>query len=173
MRLLRPVEVPGLPRVPGMLALAALRFPRLVPVRLRWHAATRGTGFLVSRLLQSGDDAGAVLRAVGEEQGRAIADQLGYGRDPHEVARVVAMANRLYDIRARVHARSPTESVVETPGCPWSREPWWGAKPCACFSQYEVGLTAGLNPRVQLRYESKRTRGDDRCVGVYSWRPRA
>ncbi|HZK49034.1 MAG TPA: hypothetical protein VFD74_05475, partial [Thermoleophilia bacterium] len=32
------------------------------------------------------------------------------------------------------------------------------------------GLVAGLNPLVRLRYECKRSRGDARCVGVYTWK---
>jgi hypothetical protein len=127
-------------------------------------------GLLVARLSASGEPVGAVLQGIGEEQGREIRAQLGYGRDPLEVARVVALANRLYDIRARVASASSQEARVVTPGCPWSREDWWGPQPCGCFSRYEVGLAAGLEPKVTLSYESKLTRGDDRCVGVYAWR---
>jgi len=127
-------------------------------------------GLLVARLSSSGEQVATVLQGIGEEQGRALRAQLDYGRDPREVAHVVALANRLYDIRARVESTSPEEARVITPGCPWSRNDWWGSQPCGCFSRYEVGLAAGLEPKVMLRYEKKRTRGDDRCVGVYSWR---
>ena len=58
---------------------------------------------LVARLSASGEPVAAVLQGIGEEQGRALRAQLGYGRDPREVAHVVTLANRLYDIRARVH----------------------------------------------------------------------
>lgn len=169
-RWFRPLAVPGLPRVPAALARIALRRPWLVPPVVRWRAASAGMGLLVARLSASGEPVGAVLQGIGEEQGRALRAQLGYGRDPLEVARVVALANRLYDIRARVASASPREARVVTPGCPWSREDWWGPQPCGCFSRYEVGLAAGLEPKVTLRYERKLTRGDDRCVGVYAWR---
>lgn len=137
---------------------------------VRWRAASAGMGLLVARLSASGEQVAAALQGIGDEQGRALRAQLGYGRDPREVAHVVALANRLYDIRARVVATSAEEARVITPGCPWSREDWWGSQPCGCFSRYEVGLAAGLEPKVILRYESKLTRGDDRCVGVYAWR---
>ncbi len=127
-------------------------------------------GLLVARLSASGEQVATVLQGIGEEQGRALRAQLGYGRDPREVAHVVALANRLYDIRARVASTSPEEARVITPGCRWSRQDWWGSQPCGCFSRYEVGLVTGLEPKVILRYEKKRTRGDDRCVGVYAWR---
>ncbi|MCJ7795679.1 MAG: hypothetical protein MUQ56_02765 [Thermoleophilia bacterium] len=127
-------------------------------------------GLLVACLSASGEPVAAVLQAIGEEQGRALRAQLGYGRDPVVVARVVALANRLYDIRARVATTSPEEARVITPGCPWSRNDWWGSQPCGCFSRYEVGLAGGLEPKVILRYERKLTRGDDRCVGLYAWR---
>ena len=110
-------------------------------------------------------------RRSAEDQGRALGAQLGYGRDPLECARAVALANRLFAIKARVVGPwSRGEAQVVTPGCPWSRRPGWGPRPCGAFSRYEAGLTAGLNPRVRLRYECKRTRGDARCVGVYTWR---
>jgi hypothetical protein len=141
-----------------------------VPPVVRWRAASAGMGLLVARLSAFGGPVGTVLQGIGEEQGRALRAQLGYGRDPLEVAHVVALANRLYDIRARVTSASPLEARVVTPGCPWSREDWWGPRPCGCFSRYEVGLAAGLEPKVTLRYERKLTRGDDRCVGVYAWR---
>ena len=141
-----------------------------MPHVVRWRAASGGMGLLVARLSSSGEQVATVLQGIGEEQGRALRAQLDYGRDPREVAHVVALANRLYDIRARVESTSPEEARVITPGCPWSRNDWWGSQPCGCFSRYEVGLAAGLEPRVMLRYEKKRTRGDDRCVGVYSWR---
>lgn len=150
--------------------MVALRWPWLVPPVVRWRAASAGMGLLVARLSASGEPVAAVLQGIGEEQGRALRAQLGYGRDPLEVAHVVTLANRLYDIRARVMATSPEEARVVTPGCPWSREDWWGSQPCGCFSRYEVGLAGGLEPKVTLRYERKRTRGDDRCVGVYTWR---
>jgi len=127
-------------------------------------------GLLVARLSASGAPVATTLQGIGEEQGRALRSQLGYGRDPREVAHVVALANRLYNIRARVVSTSPEEARVVTPGCPWSRNDWWGSQPCGCFSRYEVGLAAGLEPRVTLHYEKKRTRGDDGCVGVYTWR---
>lgn len=127
-------------------------------------------GLLVARLATSGESLAAVLQSIGEQQGRALRAQMGYGRDPREVAHVVALANRLYNIRARVEAASADEARVITPGCPWSRQEWWGPRPCGCFSSYEAGLARGLEPKVMLRYESKRTRGDERCVGVYAWR---
>lgn len=168
--MIRLLRVPGLPRVPVAFALAVVRHPGLIPPRLRWRAASRGMGLLVARLAASGEPLAAVLQGIGEEQGRALRAQMGYGRDPREVAQVVALANRLYDIRARVEAASPDEARVITPGCPWSRQEWWGPRPCGCFSSYEAGLARGLEPNVRLRYENKRTRGDDRCVGVYTWR---
>ncbi|MHB0979749.1 MAG: hypothetical protein ACYC5Q_06715 [Thermoleophilia bacterium] len=182
-RYVRPLRVPGVPGVPRLLALAALRHPSLVPYALRWKAASRGLGLVVAGLVDGEDDpswagatmgVGARLQAIGEEQGRALNAQLGYGRGPVECARAVALANRLYDIRAAVAVSGPDEARVVTPGCPWSREPWWGPTPCGAFSRYELGLVAGLNPAVRLRYECKKTRGDDRCVGVYTWKePRA
>lgn len=177
--LLRPLRVPGLPTVPRVVALAALRLPAVVPYYLRWKAASRGLGLVVARMVDGEDDptwagaargVGARLQAIGEEQGRALSAQLGYGRSPLECARAVALANRLYDIRATVAATAPDEARVVTPGCPWSREPWWGPTPCGAFSRFELGLVEGLNPAVRLRYECKKTRGDDRCVGVYTWR---
>jgi len=175
---LRPLRVPGLPVVPRVLAVAALRRPSVVPHYLRWKAASRGLGLVVARLVDGEDEpssaasvgVGARLQAIGEEQGRALSTQLGYGRTPAECARAVALANRLYDIRATVAVSGPDEARVVTPGCPWSREPWWGPTPCGAFSRYELGLVAGLNSAVRLRYECKKTRGDERCVGVYSWR---
>jgi hypothetical protein len=141
-----------------------------VPPFLRWKAASGGLGLVVARLLASAQpDAGAVLQEIGEEQGRALKEQLGWGADPKECAAAVALANRIFGIAARVKGH-PDQARVVTPGCPWSRQPWWGPLPCGAFSRYEVGLVAGLNPRVRLRYESKRTRGDRLCVGVYTWR---
>jgi hypothetical protein len=183
-RSLLPLRLPGMPVIPRFAALVALREPRAVPCFLRWKAATGGLGLVVARLTaegasgvgpsgapdKAGTDAGRVLQAIGEEQGRALRAQLGYGRDPRECARAVALANRLFGIKARVVARGPNEARVVTPGCPWSRRPGWGARPCGAFSRYEAGLAAGLNTGVRLRYESKRTRGDDHCVGVYTWR---
>ncbi|MBU2603600.1 MAG: hypothetical protein KKA32_15810 [Actinobacteria bacterium] len=177
--LLRTVRVPGLPVAPRFLALIAIRNPRLVPYPIRWRTAARGLGLVVARLVEAegGGDGGekargtgAVLQGVGLDQGRALRAQLDYGRDPAECARVVALANRVYDIDAVVVEAGSHEARVVTPGCPWSREAWWGPGPCGAFSRYEVGLVAGLNPEVRLRYECKRTRGDDTCVGVYTWR---
>ncbi|GAB4253216.1 MAG: hypothetical protein Kow00122_11050 [Thermoleophilia bacterium] len=179
LHLLRPLRLPGVPVVPGGLALLALRQPRLVPIRLRWRVAGEGLGLVVARLTMGegqgrhpGRDrrTGAVLQAVGEEHGRALRRQLGWGRNPGECARAVALANRVYGIRAHVRADGDDVVRVVTPGCPWSRREWWGREPCAAFSRYEAGLVAGLNPGVKLRYESKRTRGDPVCVGVYTWR---
>lgn len=176
-RLLRPLHVAGVPAVPGGLALLALREPRLVPLWLRWRVSSEGLGLVVARLTGPGSVAGGAgrrpgvaLQAIGVEQGRALRLQLGYGRDPLECARAVALANRVYGIRARVQANGDGSAMVVTPGCPWSRREWWGQEPCAAFSRYEVGLVSGLNPAVRLRYECKRTRGDARCVGLYSWR---
>lgn len=182
-RLLLPLRIPGLPRLPRLFAYPALLEPRLVPCLLKWRASTMGLGLVVAKLSAKGpgpDDPemaafggsgiGHVLQTIGEEQGRALRAQLRYGRDPFECARVVALANRLFGIKARA-VRGPLGSArVVTPGCPWSRHLEWGPGPCGAFSRYEAGLTAGLNPGVRLRYESKRTRGDDCCVGVYSWR---
>lgn len=143
----------------------------MVPRFFRWRAASGGLGLVVARLVAApGEDAGAVLHRIGEEQGRELRGQLGYGTDPRECARAVALANRLFGIEARVQQAEGEEAWVVTPGCPWSREPWWGALPCNAFSRYELGLVAGLNAAVRLRYVSKRTRGDQMCVGVYSWR---
>ena len=176
---LRLLRVPGLPTVPRLLGLASLRHPRLVPRALRWKAASRGLGLVVARLVawegdpsmaETSSGVGAGLQSIGEEQGRAVRAQLGYGRDPRECARAVALANRLFDIDASVVATGPDEARVVTPGCRWSREPWWGPAPCGAFSRYELGLVAGLNPLVRLRYECKRSRGDARCVGVYTWK---
>jgi hypothetical protein len=177
--LLRPLRVPGLPTVPRFLALVSLSHPRLVPHVLRWKAASRGLGLVIARLAaaelepsvaETSRGVGAGLQAIGAEQGRAIRAQLGYGRDPRECARTVALANRLFDINASVLAVGPDEARVVTPGCPWSRESWWGQAPCGAFSRYEVGLAGGLNRSVRVRYECKRSRGDDRCVGVYTWK---
>lgn len=163
--------MPAVPRWPRLFALAALVYPRLVPVRLRWKSASLGLGLVVSRLTASeGASPGDLLHGIGLEQGRALRRDLGYGRDPLECARAVALANRVYAIDARVVATSSQEARVVTPGCSWSRQNWWGARPCSAFSRWEQGMVAGLNDRVELRYESKRTRGDDRCVGVYRWR---
>jgi hypothetical protein len=183
-RRLLPLRLPGMPVIPRFVALVALREPRVVPSFLKWKAASGGLGLVVARLTAetslcvgpsgepsaAGPDVGRVMQAIGEDQGRALHAQLGYGRDPRECARAVALANRLFGIKARVVARGPDEARVVTPGCPWSRRPGWGARPCGAFSRYEAGLTAGLNTGVRLRYESKRTRGDDLCVGVYTWR---
>jgi hypothetical protein len=182
-RLLLPLRVPGLPPIPRLLAYPALLEPRLVPYFLRWQGASGGLGLVVSRLCvqesrSSVDDAegagstsvGRTLQSIGEEHGRALRSQLRYGRDPLECARAVALANRLFGIKAQVVRGSFGEARVVTPGCPWSRNLEWGTGPCGAFSRYEAGLTAGLNPGIRLRYESKKTRGDERCVGVYSWR---
>jgi hypothetical protein len=183
-RLLLPLRAPGLPRIPRLLAFPALLEPRLVPCGLRWRTATMGLGLVVARSCAQapgsmwpetgegvgGTGVGQVLQAIGEEQGRALREQLGYGRDPLECAQAVALANRLFGIKARVVRGPLGDARVVTPGCLWSRRLEWGPGPCGAFSRYEAGLTAGLNPGVRLRYESKRTRGDDRCVGVYSWR---
>lgn len=177
--LLRFVRVPGLPAAPRAFALLAIRHPWLVPRTMRWRTAAQGLGLVVAHVVSAEGVAGeggkvpgtgAILQALGQEQGRALRAQLEYGRDPAECARVVALANRVYDIDAVVVETGPHEARVVTPGCPWSREAWWGPGPCGAFSRYEVGLVAGLNPEVRLRYECKRTRGDDRCVGVYTWR---
>lgn len=178
-RLFRLLDVPGLPRVPGLLALLVLRWPRLVPMWLRWRVAAKGLGLVVATHAegvgsdgQARGDIGQALEQIGFSQGESLARQLGYGRSPLECARAVALANRLYAIDATVVAGSEHEARVITPGCPWSRERWWGPRPCGAFSRYERGLTRGLNPDVSLRYESKRTRGDSRCIGVYRLRTR-
>jgi hypothetical protein len=170
--LLLPLTVPGVPRVPRLFGLIALAWPGVVPVRVRWRTASMGLGLIVARMIVGEDQSsGAVLQTVGEDQGRALREQLGYGRDPRECARAVALANRFYAIDASVHADSAKEARVVTPGCQWSGEEWWGRLPCGAFSRWEVGMVAGLNPAVELHYESKRTRGNDRCVGVYRWKP--
>ncbi len=177
--LVRPLRVPGMPTVPRFVGLIALSHPRLVPHIVRWKAASRGLGLVIARLVAADLDpslaetargVGAGLQSIGAEQGRAIRVQLGYGRDPRECARAVSLANRLFDIDASVVAAGPDEARVVTPGCPWSREPWWGPAPCGAFSRYELGLVEGLNPSVRVRYECKRSRGDDRCVGLYTWK---
>ena len=178
-RLLRPLKAPGLPRVPGFLALLVLRWPRLMPPTMRWKLAAKGLGLVVATQLarqsaegggRGASDVGRSLEEIGFRQGSALREQLGLGRTPLECAQAVALANRLYAIAAVVRAQSENEARVVTPGCPWSRESWWGQRPCGAFSRYEAGLTRGLNPRVSLHYESKRTRGDTQCVGVYRWR---
>jgi hypothetical protein len=179
--MLVPLRVPGLPTVPRAFGLVALRYPRSVPRFLRWKATSRGMGLVVARLVEreadpsrggSARETGAGLQSIGTEQGAALRAQLGYGRNPLECARAVALANRLFDISATVHATGPDEATVVTPGCPWSRESWWGSAPCGAFSRYELGLVTGLNPDVRLRYDCKRTRGDARCVGRYTWKAR-
>ncbi len=168
--LLRPFRLPGLPPVPAGLALLALAHPRLVPPFVRWRSASNGLGFVVARMLADSERApGAVLQRIGEEQGRALRAGLGYGADPLECARAVALANRLYAIKATVKIGPGGEVRVQTPGCPWSRQEWWGPQPCGAFSRFEVGLVAGLNPAVRLHYACKRTRGDACCVGEYTW----
>jgi hypothetical protein len=178
--MLLPLRVPGCPVVPRGLALLALREPRLVPCFLKWRAATGGLGLVVAQLSVPAlpDDGesleaanlGSTLERIGREQGRALRSQLGYGRSPLECARAVAFANRLFGIRAKAVGAGTGDARVITPGCPWSRESWWGPRPCAAFGRFEAGLTAGLNPSIRLRYESKRTRGDSCCAGVYTWR---
>lgn len=169
--------------MPGALALLALRFPWLVPVRLRWRTASSGLGLVVATLCQASSgppaprrldsrEVGAALERIGESQGRALRESLGYGQTLQECARAVALANRLYHIAARVE-ESDGEVRLVTPGCLWSHQEWWGKAPCGAFSRYEAGLVRGLNPAVGLTYSSKRTRGDARCVGVYRWRPAA
>jgi hypothetical protein len=130
-----------------------------------------GLGFIVARMVaEEAVPPGRVLQAIGEDQGRALREQLGYGRDPRECARAVALANRFYAIDASVSADSPDEARVVTPGCPWSQQGWWGRMPCGAFSRWEIGMVAGMNPAVELHYESKRTRGGTECVGVYRWK---
>jgi hypothetical protein len=130
-----------------------------------------GLGLVVTRLTAQDDGSpGDLLHSIGVEQGRALGRELGYGRDPRECARAVALANRVYAIQARVVADTRDEARVVTPGCPWSGQAWWGVLPCSAFSRWEQGMVAGLNDRVELYYESKRTRGGERCVGVYRWR---
>lgn len=159
--------------VPAGLARLALAHPRLVPPFVRWRSASHGLGFVVARMVAGGGDSpGVVLQRIGEEQGRALREGLGYGVDPLQCARAVALANRLYAIKATVEVGPGGEVHVRTPGCPWSREEWWGPQPCGAFSRFEVGLVAGLNPDVRLRYSCKRTRGDSCCVGEYTWAPR-
>ena len=168
--LCRPFRLPGLPPMPAGLARLALVYPRLVPPFVRWRSASSGLGFVVARMVADTDDSpGAVLQRIGEEQGRALKEGLGYGSGPLECARAVTLANRLYAIKATVRIGPGGEVQVQTPGCPWSREEWWGPQPCGAFSRFEVGLVAGLNPDVRLRYTCKRTRGDTRCVGEYTW----
>ncbi len=181
------LRAPGLPRVPGFLALMVLRWPGLLPFPVRWRVAAQGLGLVVAGQLApvqgtgeqgsaeqgAAADVGRALQEIGRSQGRVIREQLGYGASPLECARAVALANRLFAIKARVESSSDDEARVVTPGCPWSRQEWWGPRPCGAFSRYEAGLTGGLNPEVSLHYESKRTRGDERCVGVYRWRPAA
>lgn len=184
-RLFALLRAPGLPRVPGFLALMVLRWPGLVPCAVRWRVAAQGLGLVVAGQLAPGQETGErggaergsatnvgrALQEIGRTQGRAIREQLGYGSSPLECARAVALANRLFAIKTRVESSSDDEARVVTPGCPWSRREWWGSRPCGAFSRYEAGLTGGLNPEVSLHYESKRTRGDERCIGVYRWRP--
>jgi hypothetical protein len=168
--LLRPFQLPGLPALPAVLARVALVYPQLVPFFVRWRSASNGLGYVVAQMVaSSGETPGAVLQRIGEEQGRALREGLGYGVDLRECARAVALANRLYAIKASVKVGSGGEIQVQTPGCPWSRHEWWGPQPCGAFSRFEVGLVAGLNPAVRLRYTCKRTRGDSRCVGEYTW----
>jgi hypothetical protein len=116
---------------------------------------------------------GALLQTIGYEQGLALSRGLGYGVDPAECARAVALANRLFGIRARAVVEGPGLARVVTPGCLWSRTAFWGRRPCGAFSRYEHGLVAGMNPHVSHHHVSKVTRGDEYCVGVYSWRPGA
>ncbi|NLT35016.1 MAG: hypothetical protein GXX83_03860 [Gaiellales bacterium] len=175
-RLLTPVRLPAAPPIPGALALLVLRFPLLVPVRLRWRTAASGLGLAVATLCEgpveqgAGRSVGGALEGIGEAQGRALQEALGYGATLLECARAVALANRLYHIQALAVPVSPQEAQVVTLGCPWSRQSWWGKRPCGAFSRYEAGLVRGLNNQVSLTYSAKRTRGDDRCVGVYRWR---
>lgn len=174
------VRVPGLPAVPGFVALLGLRFPWLVPPLVRWRFGSKGFGFIFARLVRElgseranaglgADAVGQVFEHVGVEHGEALRRHLDWGRNPLECAQAVALANRLYAVAASVVAVGADEARVITPGCPWFGEEWWGKAPCGVFSRYEVGLTRGLNPRVRLRYEAKRTRGDSKCVGLYSW----
>lgn len=153
--------------------MLVLRFPPLVPVRLRWRTAASGLGLVVATLSEgeAGERSiGGALQAIGEAQGCALRESLGYGATLLECARAVALANRLYRIEALAVPISPQEAQVVTPGCPWSRQSWWGKRPCGAFSRFEAGLVRGLNPEVKLTYSAKRTRGDERCVGVYRWR---
>ncbi len=102
--------------------------------------------------------------------GQCASRATGVGAHPTECAQAVALANRLYAIAAVVRAQSENEARVVTPGCPGRANHGGGNVPAAPSPAIEAGLTRGLNPRVSLHYESKRTRGDTQCVGVYRWR---
>lgn len=170
-RMLRLVRVPGMPVVPGFLARMALAEPRLVPCFLRWRVATGGLGLVIADLVGSSNStAPEILEELGRRQGRHIRERLDYGRTPGECARTVALANRLFGIKARVQVEGPHRALLVTPGCPWSGKKWWGPQPCGAFSRYERGLVAGMDSRVRLTYREKKTRGDSRCVGVYEWK---
>src|SRR5680860_725643 len=130
-RMVRSVRVPGMPAVPGFLARLALAKPRLVPCWMRWRVTTAGLGIVIADLMRSGDSSTPeVLEELGWRQGTYIRERLRYGRTPEECARAVALANRLFHIKASVQVEGKDRALLVTPGCPWSRNDWWGPQAC-------------------------------------------
>jgi hypothetical protein len=165
----------GFPKLPHWILRLFLRYPSLVPMRVRWKIASKGLGLLVSELIKSKEDndskSGDLVKAcrqLGLKQGQKVKAEFSLTDDDfNETLRVVVFANRLFGINSRIAEKNGQIAKTRITKCTWAGSSYWNAKPCGALSAWELGLVEGLNPNVKVKFLKRMSKGDDYCEAEY------
>jgi hypothetical protein len=158
-------ELTGLPSLPKWVFRIFLRFPSLVPYRLRWKVASKGIGLIVNNL-DGNSEAPKVMRNLGLKQGQAISSELGFGQTLKEVMQVTVLANSLFGTKSQIFNLNDNKGQTKITKCAWAGSSW-GERPCALLSSYEIGLVEGLNPKIKTKFLKRISKGDEYCLTEY------
>lgn len=163
----------GFPKLPHWILRMYLRFPFLVPVRIRWKIATKGLGLLLSEIIKSNGggsnkDIVKACRELGFKQGQKVQSEFKVAsKNFHQTLRVVVFANRLFGINSRVVEKNGAVAKTRITKCSWAGSDFWSAKPCAALSAWELGLVEGLNPDIKVKFLKRMSMGADCCEAQY------
>lgn len=161
----RVTELTGFPKLPKWIFKLFLRFPSLVPYKLKWKIASKGIGLLVNSL-DKDKDASKAMRELGEKQGKAISNELGLGNNLKEVMQITVLANSLFGTKSQIFSLNENKGQTKITKCAWASDRW-GVRPCALLSSYELGLVEGLNSKVHMKFLKKISKGDEYCLTEY------
>ena len=163
----------GFPKLPHWVLRLYLRFPSLVPVRVRWKIATKGLGLMLSEIIKNNEsgsnkDIVKACKELGFKQGQKVKNEFKVSNDNfEETLRVVVFANRLFGINAKIAQKNGSSATTRTTKCSWAGSDYWSAKPCGALSAWELGLVEGLNPDVKVKFLKRMSKGDDCCEASY------
>ncbi len=163
----------GFPRLPHWLLRVFLRFPSLVPARIRWRIATKGLGLFFSEIIKSNEsgsnkDISKACKELGSKQGEKIKNEFKVAsKNFHQSLRVIVFANRLFGINAKIAEKNRSMAKTRITKCSWAGSDYWGAKPCSALSAWEIGLVEGLNPNLKVKFLKRMSKGDDCCEAKY------